>query len=221
MTRRGVFFDMDGVLVDSVHLHLRAYEVIFRRAGIRFPQEARGLVLRGNSRSDVLEIALRGQRRSLKERLWKEKPAALRGILKNNPRCEMPNALETVRTLGQAGVPMAVVTNSTMPEIWLEAVGDGFARLFSAVIKGSDVSSPKPAPEGYLLAASKLGLEPSRCLAVEDSHDGWAAATNAGMRVAVVAAKRPAWATADTEVMSQLDPLRLGELIDVGPGAHP
>lgn len=207
MTTFGVLFDMDGVLVDSASLHVRAYEDVFRQAGLDFPEAARDAVLSGKARSHVLDLALPAAKADLKRKLSEAKPGALKRMLDNHADCSMPGATEAVRALASAGVPMAVVTNSRSPEIWIEKLG--ISNQIQVVITGDDVSSPKPSPEGYLLGAERLGLPPGHCLAVEDSHDGWIAAKRAGMQVAFVADERPDWIDADAEVVRRLDAARI------------
>ncbi len=213
MTTFGVLFDMDGVLVDSASLHLRAYEQVFREAGLRFPDAVRDAVLTGKTRSHVLDLALPAARVDLKRRLSEAKPEALKQILKEHRDCSMPGAIETVRALMSAGVPMAVVTNSRSPEIWIEKLG--ISEQIQVVVTGDDVSSSKPSPEGYLLGAERLGVPPEHCLAIEDSHDGWTAAKRAGMRVALVADQRPDWTGVGVEVMRRLDTARILRLLEI------
>jgi len=218
MTAWGVLFDMDGVLVDSASLHLRAYERVFRDVGLDFPDVARDAVLSGKARSQVLDLALPAAKADLKRRLSDAKPEALRTVLRNQADCSMPGATETVRALAQAGVPMAVVTNSRSPEIWIEKIG--ITNQIQVVVTGDHVSSPKPSAEGYLLGAERLGLAPDHCLAIEDSHDGWTAAQSAGMQVAVVAEQRPGWLDAETEVMHRLDASRISRLLAISSAAR-
>jgi HAD superfamily hydrolase (TIGR01509 family) len=203
MTAGGVLFDLDGVLVDSAALHVQAYERVFNEAGLSFPEIARNAVIEGKARSSVIDLALPGAPPDLKQRLSDAKPKALEAVLDKQSDCGMPGAAETVRILAQAGVPMAVVTNSRTPQIWLLKMG--ISTLIPVIVTGGDVASPKPSPEGYLLGASRLGVKPESCLAIEDSHDGWLAATEAGMQVAVVADEHPEWLDANTELMPRLD----------------
>ena len=203
MTAFGVLFDLDGVLVDSASLHLRAYEHVFERAGLAFSEAAKDAVRRGKSRAEVLKIALPTAPPELKRRLAEAKPEALKAVLKDRSDCSRHGARETVCTLARAGVLLGVVTNSRAPEIWLHKMG--IFDLMRVVVTRDDVLSPKPSPEGYLLAATRLALEPESCLAIEDSQDGWLAATNAGMKVAVVADEPPEWLDDGTELMLRLD----------------
>jgi len=209
---------MDGVLVDSTSLHVRAYERVFRDAGLDFPALAKDAVLEGKARSEVLDIALPREKAELKKRLSEAKPAALKSVLRDTGDCSMPGAIEAVRTLARAGIPMAVVTNSRSPEIWIEKIG--IADQIRVVITGDDVASPKPSAEGYLLGAKRLGLHSGNCLAVEDSLDGWMAATNAGMQVLILATSRPSWLDPGTEVLPRLDADRILRRLRQTPARH-
>lgn len=202
MTTGGVLFDLDGVLVDSAAFHLRAYETVFGDAGLPFPAVARSAVIDGKARSHVIDLAAPFASPAVKGRLADAKPRALEALLADSTDCSVPGATDTILALASAGVPMAVVTNSRAPEIWLRKLG--VATEFKTVVTGDDTSSPKPAPEGYLLGASRLGLEPRFCLAIEDSFDGWSAAKQAGMQVAVLAERAPDWLDADSELLHRL-----------------
>ena len=203
MTTTAALFDMDGVLVDSAPLHVRAYEQIFRDAGIVFPGAARDAVREGKPRSEVIEIGAPTASSVVKQELFDAKPNAVAKVLESGQDVSMRGATQTVLALAESGVPMGVVTNSGAPKVWLEAAG--VLELMNVLVTRNDVSLPKPSPEGYLLAAQRLKVSPAECIAFEDSHDGWLAATRAGMRVVVVATTRPAWAETDTELVATLD----------------
>jgi HAD superfamily hydrolase (TIGR01509 family) len=203
MTTSAVLFDMDGVLVDSAALHVRAYEQVFCEAGIEFPKAARAAVRKGRPRSEVIEIGAPNASSAVKRRLFDAKPNAVAEALAGGRDVGMPGASRTVRALADCGIPMGVVTNSRTPKMWLEAAG--IWDQVRVVVASDDVSLPKPSPEGYLLAAQLLNVSPARCVAFEDSHDGWLAATRAGMRTLVVSKTRPAWVDAETEVVQSLD----------------
>ena len=93
----------------------------------------------------------------------------------------LPGAVELVRGRRAAGLPIAVASSSILP--WVEACLQriGLAGAFDQVISGSDVDAGKPAPDIYLLAARRLGLAPSACLAIEDAPAGIESAHAAGM----------------------------------------
>jgi HAD superfamily hydrolase (TIGR01509 family) len=152
---------------------------------------------------EVIEIGAPAASSVLKQELFEAKPNAVAKVLESGQDVSMRGATQTVLALAESGVPMGVVTNSGAPEVWLEAAG--VLELMKVLVTRNDVSLPKPSPEGYLLAAKRLDVSPAECIAFEDSHDGWLAATRAGMRVVVVATTRPAWAETDTELVPTLD----------------
>jgi HAD superfamily hydrolase (TIGR01509 family) len=96
-----------------------------------------------------------------------------------------PGALEALRTVRASGLATALVTSTerALVELALESIG---REHFDVVVCGDEVPATKPAPDPYLIAAAKLGVEPGRCLAIEDSPTGAASATAAGCAVLVV-----------------------------------
>lgn len=96
-----------------------------------------------------------------------------------------PGAVELLAQLGEAGVPCALVTMSYERFVApvLAALPEG---SFAAVVTGDGVTVGKPHPEPYLTAAALLGVEPSSCVAIEDSNTGAKSAEAAGCAVLVV-----------------------------------
>ena len=82
-----------------------------------------------------------------------------------------PGILELIDALDDAGIPTALVTSSHAP-LAQAFVGALLPRTFDAVVSGDDVKNLKPDPEPYLLAASKLGVDPAQCVVLEDSPSG-------------------------------------------------
>ncbi len=92
-------------------------------------------------------------------------------------------AVEAVRTLHAAGLPLAVASSSNRPLIDAVLEAAGIAACFAATVSSEEVARGKPSPDVYLEAARRLGVDPSACAAVEDSANGIRAAAAAGMRV--------------------------------------
>lgn len=97
--------------------------------------------------------------------------------------CLRPNVGTLPEKLFAQNVSMAVVSNSTRDEVAFIVRACGLEKYMEHTISRADVVSGKPAPEGYLLAASKLECAPSDCIVVEDSKVGSTAGVNAGMTV--------------------------------------
>jgi HAD superfamily hydrolase (TIGR01509 family) len=91
------------------------------------------------------------------------------------------DALGTLRSLADAGVPIAVASSSTHAHVDRVLARGGVGDAVRAVIGADDVDEHKPAPAPYLAAAAALGMAPQRCVAVEDTAVGVASAAAAGM----------------------------------------
>lgn len=96
-----------------------------------------------------------------------------------------PGAEALLAELGAAQVPSALVTMSWTPlaDVLIERLPEG---TFAAVVTGDQVARGKPDPDPYLEAARRLGVEPARCVAIEDSPTGAASAVAAGVPTLVV-----------------------------------
>lgn len=93
----------------------------------------------------------------------------------------MPGAERAIRTLKDAGVPLAITSSAVRSSI--EAILERFdlRKAFVLIVDGSEVTQPKPHPEPYLVTASKLEAQPANCLVFEDSNVGVISAKEAGM----------------------------------------
>ena len=86
--------------------------------------------------------------------------------------------------------PLGVASSSNRPLIDLVLELSGLARFFRATVSSEEVERGKPAPDVYLEAARRLGVDPERCAAVEDSENGIRSAAAAGMRVIAIPNRR-------------------------------
>jgi HAD superfamily hydrolase (TIGR01509 family) len=184
MPPRAVVFDNDGLLLDTEEAWTRAERTLFARREREFTVEDKRTLI-GSSRSMAavkLEALLEraGEGEALMDELLElVMEEALQGVA---PR---PGALELIARLSDAGVPMAVASNSE-PQ-FVERVLSGAGLLaggpFATVVTVADVEHGKPAPDIYLEACRRLGVEPVDAVALEDSPIGVAAAAAAGMFV--------------------------------------
>jgi len=86
--------------------------------------------------------------------------------------------------------PLAVASSSNRPIIDLVLELSGLARFFSVTVSSEEVPRGKPAPDVYLEAAKRLGVDPGNCAAIEDSHNGILSGKAAGMRVIAIPNRR-------------------------------
>lgn len=179
-----ILFDNDGVLVDTEPLFLRATRELLASVSIEFElDQYRDLSLR-QGRSLMELVAERGagpeEVEALRERR-NERYAEL--IEEGVPIFEgVPEVL--ARLHGEHA--MAIVTSSYRHHFELAHRQTGFLRYFEFWLASGDYVNHKPHPEPYLVAAARLGVEPARCLVIEDSERGLEAARAAGMRCVVV-----------------------------------
>jgi HAD superfamily hydrolase (TIGR01509 family) len=179
-----VIFDNDGLLLDTEEAWTRAEQKLFAGLGREFTMEHKRTLI-GSSRSlaaSKLETILRrpGDGEALMDELHElVMEEALQGVA---PR---PGAKRLLARLADAGIPLAVASNSERAflERTLSGAGLLHAGPFAAVVSANDVEHPKPAPDIYLEACSRLGVEPARAAALEDTPIGVASAAAAGMFV--------------------------------------
>ncbi|TJZ86217.1 HAD family hydrolase [Paracoccus hibiscisoli] len=188
MTRRfdAVIFDLDGTLLATEQMTIETGEAALARMGRPAPE---GLLA---SLVGIDEPTSRGMLREQLgadfdfahlDRLWAE------ALIERRDRDGIPlrpHVGTLLDALRAAGLPFAIATSSTADQAREKLAAAGLTDSFDIVITRSDVPSPKPAPDVYLLAADRLGIDPARCLAFEDSDVGALAARAAGMTVVQV-----------------------------------
>ncbi|OKH74445.1 HAD family hydrolase [Mycobacterium sp. SWH-M3] len=184
---KAVLWDMDGTLVDSEKLWDVSMHALYARMGAVLTPEVRESTL-GGSAETVMRIVYEDVGLEPDPVAMAESEDWLHdytGDLFEQGLPWRPGAQELLDRLLTAGIPMALVTNTRrdLAERALESIGRHY---FSVTVCGDEVPSGKPAPDPYLRAAELLGLPAERCLAVEDSVTGTAAAEAAGCPVLVV-----------------------------------
>lgn len=94
--------------------------------------------------------------------------------------------LEILDRLDELSLPRAIATSSSHRAVASHLGGSGVIPRFDTIVAKGDYARGKPAPDPYLTAAGRLGIEPGLCLALEDSHNGVRAAASAGMMTIMV-----------------------------------
>jgi HAD superfamily hydrolase (TIGR01509 family) len=97
-----------------------------------------------------------------------------------------PGALELLDALDQLGLPRAIATSSSRRTIERHLTAYDLSARFNEIVGHGDYEHGKPAPDPFLKAAERLGVEPRSCLALEDSHNGVRSAASAGMMTVMV-----------------------------------
>jgi HAD superfamily hydrolase (TIGR01509 family) len=178
-----VIFDNDGLLLDTESVWTRAEQDLFRRRGTEFtPADKRVLV--GTSAKiagGVLEERLGEPGRAAE--LIEELNVLVVAELEHGVEA-MIGARELLQTLRGRGTPIGLVSNSPLAFVRRSLELAGFESQFDVVLSAHEVAAPKPAPDPYLEACRRLGVEPGPgVVALEDSPTGVAAARAAGLTV--------------------------------------
>lgn len=193
MTPAPLLFDMDGLLLDTERVAMRAFCDLAVPAGLGLEvAEAAFLALIGSSRQQTQarlhEVLPLGTDIADFEQRWTAHFYALKS---DNGIPFLPFAREVVVALAEAGHPMAIVTSTHGKAARKHLEDVGLAPFFSHLIAGDEVTDNKPHPAPYLAGAAALGVAPVTCFAFEDSDTGTTSAHRAGCRVVQIPDLRP------------------------------
>jgi HAD superfamily hydrolase (TIGR01509 family) len=201
-----VFFDMDGLLVDTEKLWFQVESDVMRHLGAGWTTADQEHLVGGSMPETVaymLQVSGSGKDPAELEAWMLDELLALLA----EGFDMMPGAAELLTEVRASGVPTGLVTSST--RLVAEAVLGGIGHdHFDIVVTGDDVLRFKPHPEPYLSAAGTLGVDPACCAVLEDSLSGVAAATAAGCAVVAVPSVRaipPAPRRLVVESLKQVD----------------
>ncbi|OYO01704.1 HAD superfamily hydrolase (TIGR01509 family) [Propionibacteriaceae bacterium ES.041] len=180
-----VVFDLDGTLIDTEHLWDEVRRGLAAADGRDWPADATSAMLGMStpewSRYLAETVGVRGTPEEVAKR-------TIDGMLEHYHRGlpVLPGAVDAVRRMHAATGLLGAATSS--PRVLLDAALAelGVTELFSATVSTEEVAAGKPAPDGYAECCRRLGVEPQRAVAVEDSANGIRSALNAGMAVVAI-----------------------------------
>lgn len=213
---KAVIFDMDGVIVDNRDAHLEAFVEFARRHNHPFTPADILPFFGGTNKLIMGKLFGRDDFEPEEiERISREKETIYREIY--DPVMQPAKGLiDLLKALKAQSVKVAV--GSSAPRVNVDFVLErcGIAEYFDAIACGDEISHSKPDPEVYLLAASKLGVDPADCLVFEDAHVGIEAARKAGMWVVAVASTFPREQLKDRDLLiDHFSGLRVSDLEDI------
>jgi beta-phosphoglucomutase len=182
---KAVIFDLDGVLVSTDEYHYRSWVKIAGEEGFNFFDHRFNDQFRGVARMECVEILTKASGRNYspkqkleianrKNRYFAESLSAV------TPEELLPGALATLQGLRKRGIKIAVASNSRNAKAIIRQIR--IEHLLDTIVDGYEIENSKPDPEGFLLAAKKVGVAPAHCIVVEDAVTGVEAARRAGMK---------------------------------------
>ena len=178
MKPRGLIFDCDGTLVDSMPLHWRAWDTVCQRHGIEFSEE-RHYAMGGIPSRKILAMLKEEQGLDFDpDEVSREKEVAYLPLM---PEVELIEPVVAIAREHRGRIPMAVATGGRTQFIRPLLERLDIADWFSALVTSDDVANPKPAPDTYLKAAALLGVPAEECRAFEDTDLGMDSIRAAGM----------------------------------------
>ena len=208
---KGFIFDLDGVLTDTAEYHYRGWKRLADELGIAFSREDNE-ALRGIPRRESLLLILKEKKfpeHEILEMMDRKNRYYLEFIRDITPRDLLSGAYELLQEIRTAGLKSAVGSASKNAPDVIERLG--IADLLDFIADGNSVKLQKPAPDLFLYAAARLGLDPSTCVVVEDAAAGVEAA-HAGGFLCVGLGPRQRVARADL-VLPNLEDIRLPDLL--------
>lgn len=178
MPIKGLIFDLDGVLVDTVPVHFAAWQQMFEDHGYKFGKQDYRNLVDGRPRFDGARAVMINHSDEEVREAANKKNAYYIDIIDKGEFQVFDAAVTLVRECQANGIGLAAASSSVNVRTVLEKAG--LLDAFSVVIGGDDVEKGKPDPEIFWAAAKGLGLAVDECIVIEDSSSGVQAAKDGG-----------------------------------------
>jgi len=194
---RAVFYDLDGLMVDTEYLYLQVLQIMFERRGLHIPEEMMKHLVGYDVPTNLRDLKAKYNLNDSFEALLEERQKLHDEVFSKTPIEAMEGFWELDAEARRQNMKRAIVTSSKRRHLELvlsslfaanPQLGD-YRSHFDALVCEEDVARTKPAPDLYLCAAQRVDFAPEQCLAFEDSPAGLQAASAAG--VPCVAVRSP------------------------------
>jgi len=206
MTRQGVLWDLDGVLVDTFEFHFQAWSELLPEYNIPFSRELFQSTFGMNNAGTLSVLLGRMPSPELVAEISDRKEQRFRQAVRGRAQ-PLPGVLTWLERLKAVGVRQAIASSAPLANIDSLVDELGLRAYFDAVVPGSDLPG-KPDPALFLKAARLIDVPPKRCIVVEDAVAGVEAAKCAGMKCVAVTTTHPAHALIAADVVvERLDAL--------------
>jgi len=205
----GLIFDVDGVIADTESVNRRVsvqvFDDQFALKGVKDADFTAGL---GRGAHEYIKAAARVHNLSLTaeqlEKAVQYRQDLFLEVLQTEPLPAYPGVLELIEAgLASDAFQVAIATSGTLEKsrAALEAARIPYAKM--VYVNGNDVTHKKPDPELFLIAAGRMGLDPARCVVIEDAPNGVQAAKAAGAKCIAVTNTTPAEELAQADMICE------------------
>ncbi len=177
----GFIFDMDGTLVDNMHVHTDAWRQLLEENDVEMDVDTFLVKTAGKTNREIIPDVFGDISAERITELAERKEGLYRDAF-GPVRKPIDGAIDFLEASRGLGVRMAVATAA--PDANMEFILDGLdlRKYFQAITTAADVAKGKPDPGMFLVSGEKLGIEPAKCMVFEDAIGGFEAAHRAGMR---------------------------------------
>lgn len=175
-----VIFDLDGVLIDSEPINIKAAQQAFSEFGYTLSDEDISLIP-GRHSDDYIPVIVKNNNLSLLPEQVVSSIHQHYHVLWQQMVVLMPGAFETLSLLKEKGIILALATSASRSTVEMFLNKFGFTNYFTVIISADDIRHRKPHPEPYLMALAKLHKPSSSLIVVEDTAIGVTAAKAAGL----------------------------------------
>jgi beta-phosphoglucomutase len=178
---RAVIWDVDGTLIDSGALHYETWVTTLEQEQVAVtPQQFQDTF---GQRNDAVLRAFLGPDLSDADstRISDAKETLYRDLVRERGMEALPGVHRWLEALHAAGWRQAIASSAPAANLDVIVAAMGVAHYFDAIVSAYEVGTGKPDPAIFLLAAERLGVDPARCVVVEDAHVGVLGARRAGM----------------------------------------
>jgi len=177
---------MDGVIVDSGPLHLQAWQEVFQKRGVRFTEKDFSRTF-GMVNKDIITYKLNDKATGdLVTSIGQEKEKTFRSLVAREGVKPLLGAVPLIEALDRQGFRLALASSAPRENVELILQKLGLRNCFQAIVSEEDVTTGKPDPQPFLLAAERLGALPEKALVIEDAPAGIEAAHRGGMKAIAV-----------------------------------
>ena len=180
MKFEAAIFDLDGVIVDTIDLHFKAWEKMFSEYGKKIDFEDYKQKVDGIPRVDGAKAVLIDlPEEELKQAATRKQDYFLDSLEQEGVKVYQ-STIALINKLKSKGIKVGLISSSRNCRYILEKAGIG--NLFDTIVAGGDIDKGKPNPDVFLQAALNLGIEPSKCLVFEDAVLGVEASKRASIK---------------------------------------